>query len=153
MNYPTQIGAGEALDNFMAQRRLKPSGKSAAWEANQAAMAKAAMEAGLPSFQATNEDSASRLLLKDAIARAQGLGLNVPHFIGLPNEPEGDRAPTMDMESLVRALQVKESDSQIMPDALAKIAKERAYWQAQVAQGMTAKQWKLGTGEDDPVYK
>ena len=99
--------------------------------------------------------TANREELSSAIAKIEKEGYTVPHFIGLPNEPEGDRAPTRDMEQLVTALATKETNAVRAQDLkqAAKIRKERTYWEDKIkTQGMSAEQWKKQTGEEDPRY-
>lgn len=128
--------------------------KSPQWLATQQALSQQALQAGLPTFTATPEASSARLQLIDAIARAEAGGVKVPHFIGLPNEPLGDRGVSMDIENLVGALRVQEQQAGLAGDiqALQRIAQERAYWEKELADSMTAEEWKRQTGESDPVY-
>jgi hypothetical protein len=104
--------------------------------------------------QKLHEEEAQRprKRLAEAIKRSEAAGYKVPHFLGTPGEPEGDRAPTMDMENLVAGLKQQEKAA---PDdnARAEIAAERAYWENQIAtKGMSAEQWRKQTGEPDPEY-
>ena len=99
--------------------------------------------------------TANRKELSSAIAKVEKEGYVVPHFIGLPNEPEGDRAPTRDMEQLVATLATKETNAVRAQDTkqAAAIRKERTYWEEKIkTQGMSAEQWKKQTGEEDPRY-
>ena len=89
-----------------------------------------------------------------AIEQAEKAGYKVPHFIGTENEPEGDRAPTIDQENLVDALKKQEEDQRKAGNTFIAdgIAKDRAYWENEIkTKGMSAEQWKKGTGEEDPV--
>lgn len=133
---------------------LLNSGKSKQWQQNQMAMSKDANRAGLPTFIPTQEDSAARLRLKDAIARSHASGFKFPYFIGTPTEPTGDRGVTMDVESLVSSLKSQEAIAAKKGDkaALDRLSKERAFWEKEASEGMTAQEWKSQTGQPDPIY-
>lgn len=151
------------LQNLIAQSlfRMNPqlrgfsvpvAGKSDAWNETQEIDAQLAAEAGLPFFTATPTDSIARLRLQDAIARSIASGFKVPHFIGTPTEPTGDRGVTMDIESLVDSLKLQEKaaiKAKNIP-ALERISRERLFWENEAAQGMSAAEWKAQTGLDDP---
>lgn len=129
--------------------------KNAAWNQMQAQSTAEANSAGLPSVPVNPNEGLARSRILDAIQRVEASGYKVNHFMGQPNEPEGDRAPTMDTENLVKALQQKQSDQTKAGDqqGAQATAKELAYWQNDVAKnGMTAEEWKKGTGESDPAY-
>lgn len=131
------------------------SSKSDQWNTARITESKAALSAGLPPVVRRGDETDSRIRMMDAIARAESAGYPTPHFMGLPNEPEGDRAPTMDMESLVKSLASHEQDA-IKSGNSSKaqsVAKERAFWENQIAtSGMSKELWKKQTGEDDPVH-
>lgn len=134
--------------------QLPATNKSTQWSAEQFLDSRAAAEAGLPSFLPTPSGSTARLRLQDAIARSISSGFNVPHFIGTPNEPTGDRSVSMDVENLVEALKLQEQTaikSKNIP-SLERISRERAFWENEASQGMTAEEWKAQTGEDDPLH-
>ena len=95
-----------------------------------------------------------RKTLYSAIQKIEADGYDVPHFIGRPDEPEGDRAPTMDMENLVSSLKRQEQDAKAQGnEAKATMVRdERTYWEKQIKEkGMSAEQWKKQTGEEDPT--
>ena len=99
---------------------------------------------------------ANRERLSGAIAQLEEQGYTVPHFIGTPGEPEGDRAPTMDMESLVEALAKRAQDlTEAGKDKeAAELTKEIGYWEDKIeTEGMSAEQWRKQTGEPDPSYE
>jgi hypothetical protein len=92
------------------------------------------------SRQAMVAENRQRLI--DAIKGTEDMGYKVPHKIGEPNEPEGDRSPTQDMESLVSALKRAEKDTKD-PDKLAGIKNARLFWEDKIAtEGMSAEQEK-----------
>ena len=78
--------------------------------------------------------AANRKELLGAINATEAAGYKVPHFIGKPDEPEGDRAPTMDMENLVGALQQQEQDLLKKGDTAkaAEVGKQAIYWSNKV---------------------
>ena len=115
------------------------------WNAQQAQIRSDAVAAGLPDL------ADSRNQIMDSIDRVKRAGFRSPSFMGKPDEPDGDRAPTMDIENLVSALKAQEWTTHDLNER-ARIAKERAYWEKQVSEGMSAKQWHDQTGEPDPVY-
>jgi hypothetical protein len=95
------------------------------------------------------EAAKARQQLTDAIAATEAAGYPVPHTIGKPDEPEGDRAPTIDMEHLVAALKKQEADQLAAGDKAraAQIASQRAYWENEIAtKGMSATQEAAGLG-------
>ena len=53
--------------------------------------------------------TASRAKLISTIEGLEKEGYTVPHTMGKPNEPEGDRAPTKDMETVVATLKRKQA--------------------------------------------
>ncbi len=128
--------------------KLSGEGKSPEWQASQFLSARGGINAGLPVFEPTVSNSPARLQLMDAISRSGQAGYPVPHFIGTTNEPSGDRAVSMDLDSLVNALQAQEEAAIKSGDkaTLAQIQKEKAYWANEAAQGMTNAEW----GEADP---
>lgn len=128
------------------------TGKNEKWMADQNDLTKGAAEAGLPAMAPSKDESASRLRLKDAIARTEAAGFATPHFIGKENEPTGDRGVTMDIESLVESLKKQEKAALKTGDqaAINRISKERKYWQQEAKSGMSAAEWKAQTGENDP---
>lgn len=131
---------------------IRNSGKSQAWQNDQIKMNKEAAAAGIPAFVPTQQDSAARLRLKDAIARSHASGFKFPYFIGKQDEPLGDRGVTMDIENLVSALKAQELSAIAAGNkaALDKIAKERAFWEKEASEGMSASEWKAATGYNDP---
>lgn len=122
------------------------------WNNQQISMTQDAMKAGLPQIAPSNQDSPSRLRLIDAISRSENSGFKVPHFIGLPYEPLGDRGVTMDIESLVNSLKDQEASAIKLGDneKANKIAQERSFWENEASQGMSAQEFKAQTGENDP---
>lgn len=129
--------------------------KSDAWHQMQNQMTANAAMAGLPSVQPLpGEPSPARARTLDAISRLESIGIPVRHFIGTPTEPTGDRSGTMDVEELVKGLRVLEQQALNARDldALAKISAERAFWEQEVSEGMSAAEWKAQTGEEDPIY-
>ncbi len=118
--------------------------KSDQWNQDQIDMERRATAAGLPPAP----DSRSRLL--SAIQRTESAGFTTPHFIGNPGEPTGDRGVTRDIENLVTSLKKREAAAPV--EQRPAIAKERAYWEEEARQGMSAEEWKKQTGEDDVLY-
>lgn len=141
-------------DAPMLNQQIIDSAKSAQWNAKQIDMLNSATTAGIPTFQATQTEAPARLMLQDAIKRSEILGFSVPHFIGTANEPTGDRGVTMDIENLVKALKSQEQVAMKAGDkaGVERISKERAFWEKEAAEGMSAEQWKTQTGENDPIY-
>lgn len=123
----------------------KINGHSSEWIKTQAEMAKKATDAGLPQIT----DGRKRLV--DAIARSHKAGYSFPSFAG-GIDPTGDRTVAIDMENLVKALKLQESNT-IDPARKQSVAKERAYWEQELSDPgtMTAAQWTRQTGEPDPV--
>ena len=108
---------------------------------------------GLTENQAKGAANRERLLT--AISGVEKAGYTVPHFIGTKDEPEGDRAPTRDMEQLVGALAKMEENAIRAEDreGATKIGEARSYWEEKIkTEGMSAAQWKKQTGEEDPRY-
>jgi hypothetical protein len=120
--------------------------KGERWNQEQAALAKDAEAAGLPPAK-TGWDR-----LVNAIDRAHSSGYKFAHFAGTDYDPTGDRSVSIDMGNLSKTLRQKESDERSAGkiDQANATARERAYWEAQAAQGMSADQWKSQTGFDDP---
>lgn len=114
------------------------------WNQRRRDAAKEAEAAGLP----PTIDSRQRLI--DAIGRVESAGFKTPHFIGLPDEPTGDRGVTRDIENLVSSL--KQQEETATGPEKETITRQRAYWEKEVAEGMSAEQWKSQTGESDPLY-
>ena len=105
------------------------------------------------------ERAANRQRLIDAIQTSEDAGYPVPHTIGTPEEPEGDRGPTRDMEHLVEALKLAEEDAKASNEKwqAAQIGKERAYWEDHIKTfGMSAEQAAKAEAkpatEGKPVY-
>lgn len=132
---------------------IKLGEKSPEWKAMQSAMTQQSILAGLPAITEFQDEAPSRARLIDAIARLESTGIKVPHFIGSSNEPTGDRGVTMDIEELVKGLRTLEKQARNSRDmdALSKISSERAYWEKEAADGMSAAEWKSQTGESDPL--
>jgi hypothetical protein len=110
-----------------------------------------AEDAVVAARQMLHKQNRERLL--GDIQEAEKAGYPVKHFIGTPGEPEGDRAPTMDMEALAKALrkQAKDAAAKGKMDVAAEAGKKAQYWEDEVEQhGMSAEQWKKQTGEDFP---
>lgn len=126
----------------------------AQWNLQQQDMTQGANLAGIPSVENIN-DSPSRTRLADAIKRSHQAGFKFPYFLGKPNEPQGDRAPTMDIENLVEALKLQEKSlsNSGKKEELNKVSKERAYWENEAKTGMSSQEWKNQTGEEDPKYQ
>ena len=85
----------------------------------------------------------NRTRLKTAIEKTEASGFPVPHTIGKPDEPEGDRAPTRDMENLVEALKQAEKAKVSQGDKAGAeaIVGERTYWENQIkTTGMSEEQ-------------
>jgi len=148
-----EIGIGDIPGIDPSQSNVA-SNKSEKWLADQKRMSDEAAAYGLPPVKSDPNESDSRLRIKDAIRRSTAAGYPVRHFMGKPNEPEGDRAPTMDIENLVAALRKQEETLKRTgtPRQVAAVGRERAYWEKNLKEGMSAQQWKQQTGEDDPAY-
>lgn len=142
----SDLVSGNSVSDYGTFSDLVPKDEhSPQWNQSQADMASRAAEYGLP--QAS--DSRSRLI--DAISRVESSGFRTPHFIGLPNEPTGDRGVSRDVENLVTSLKKQEASLPVGPQR-DKIAKERAYWEEEAAQGMSLAEWKAQTGEGEVLY-
>jgi len=135
----------QAQANKMIDQMLADSTKSDQWKQMQEDMAARAEAAGLP----PTADPRTRLL--DAINRAEKAGFKTPHFIGTPKEPSGDRGVSRDVENLVTSLKAQERATPAGP-ARDAIARQRAYWEQEAAQGMSAGEWQAQTGEGDVLY-
>lgn len=134
--------ATPATDQSLAQT-AQIAEHSAAWKNNQARLSQEAQAAGMPSF------SSGRDQLVDAISRSKQAGYDFPSFAG-GVDPTGDRTVAIDQENLIKALKLQEAQS-TDPAHKQAISRERAYWEKQLAGGMTAQQWTKQTGEPDPV--
>lgn len=121
------------------------NGKSDKWNQEQADMAARATAAGLP------PTTDSRKRLTDAINRVEQAGFKTPHFIGTKDEPSGDRGVSRDVENLVTSLKAQEAATPAGPKRNA-ISKQRAFWEQEQSEGMTAQEWKSQTGDEEPLY-
>jgi RNA polymerase sigma factor (sigma-70 family) len=131
------------------------SGKSLEWKKMQDESSARATAAGLPPVEVNSEDSASHVRLLDAVKRAHDAGFPFKNFISSGAMPDGDRAPTMDVENLVATLKAQEESLTKNGDTkkAESVKREREYWEDDLARnGMTADQWKKQTGEEDPVH-
>ena len=121
------------------------------WGEQQNAIMAAAEAAGLPKPSARSGESPSRALMAEAFGRLDKLGIKQPRFIGQADEPAGDRTAGKDLESLLAGLDKAEQQA-TTPEQKAAIANEKAYWQAEAKDAMTAEEWKAQTGEPDLQY-
>lgn len=144
--FPDAGGTAVADDPFsdFPDGDLRPD-HNAQWNQMERDSIRDATAAGLP----VTTDSRQRLI--DAIGRTESAGFKTPHFIGLPDEPTGDRGVTRDVENLVSSL--KQQEAAATGADKEAISKQRAYWEREMtANGMSAEQWREQTGEDDPKY-
>lgn len=140
--------AGAEMDRRNNQWARPLEGK---WGEMQKQMVEEAKAAGIPAPSSRSSDSPGRALMVEAFDRLDRMGIQQPRFIGQPGEPEGDRTAGKDLESLIDGLNKAEQQA-TTPEAKAKIAKERAYWQTQAQDAMTAEDWTSQTGEPDLLY-